>query len=178
MKIPWKRLAALLCIAFFKRQTSMFPLHLCVYIFHYTGSNTSTKLTRKIYYVICQVYICYNDLHSFFISMVYFLLSLSMLRKKPFSASKYAEYMLAYRKGTPRCSMQQTTAFSWAWKQMLQHGDFQWAHLPKTYEEVWSMLHTFEKILIMHRFRRLQSQPNQTQQSILFILFSFSLSFA
>ena len=42
--------------------------------------------------------------------MVYFLLSVSMLRKKPFSASKYAKDMLAYRKGTPYCFMQQTTA--------------------------------------------------------------------
>ena len=31
--------------------------------------------------------------------MVYFLLSLSMLRKKAFSASKYAKDMRAYRKG-------------------------------------------------------------------------------
>ena len=50
-------------------------------------------------------------LHSFcFISMVYFLLNLSMLRKKPFSASKYAKGMLAHRKGTTCCFMQQTTA--------------------------------------------------------------------
>ena len=33
-----------------------------------------------------------------------------MLRKKPFSASKYAKNMLAYRKGTSCCFMQQTTA--------------------------------------------------------------------
>ena len=31
--------------------------------------------------------------------MVYFLLSLNMLRKKPLSASKYIKDMLAYRKG-------------------------------------------------------------------------------
>ena len=42
--------------------------------------------------------------------MVYFLLSLSMLRKKPFSSSKSAKDMLAYRKGTPCCFMQQTIA--------------------------------------------------------------------
>ena len=45
--------------------------------------------------------------------MVYFLLSFSMLRIKPFSASKYVKYakdMLAYRKGTPYCFMQETTA--------------------------------------------------------------------
>ena len=39
-----------------------------------------------------------------------FFLSLSMLKKKPFSASKYAKDMLTYRKGTPCCFMQQTTA--------------------------------------------------------------------
>ena len=33
-----------------------------------------------------------------------------MLRKKPFSASKYAKDMLAYRKGTPYCFMQQARA--------------------------------------------------------------------
>ena len=49
-------------------------------------------------------------LHYFFISMVYFLLSLSMLAKKLFSVSKYAEYMLAYRKGTLCCFMQQVTS--------------------------------------------------------------------
>ena len=32
------------------------------------------------------------------------------LEKKPFSASKYAKDMLAYRKGTPYCFIQQTTA--------------------------------------------------------------------
>ena len=42
--------------------------------------------------------------------MVHFLLSLSMLRKKRFSASKYAKDMLAYRKGSPFFFMQQTTA--------------------------------------------------------------------
>ena len=42
--------------------------------------------------------------------MVYFLLSLIMLRKKPFSASKYAKNMLAYKKRTPYCFMQQNTA--------------------------------------------------------------------
>ena len=46
----------------------------------------------------------------FFISMVYFLLSLSVLRKKPLSASKQAKDMLAYRKRTPYYFMQQTTA--------------------------------------------------------------------
>ena len=50
-------------------------------------------------------------IHSFFyISMVCFLLSLSMLRKEPFSASKYAKDMLAYRNGTPYCFMHHTTA--------------------------------------------------------------------
>ena len=39
-----------------------------------------------------------------------FLLSLSMLRKKSFSAWKYAKNMLAYRKGMPYCFVQQTTA--------------------------------------------------------------------
>ena len=34
-----------------------------------------------------------------------------MLRKKLFSASKYTKDMLAYRKGTPCCFMQQTIAF-------------------------------------------------------------------
>ena len=43
--------------------------------------------------------------------MVYFLLSLSMLRKRPFSASKCPKDMLAYRKKTPYCFVQQTTAF-------------------------------------------------------------------
>ena len=42
--------------------------------------------------------------------MVSFLLSPSMLRKKPFSASKYAKDMLEHRKKTPYCFMQQTTA--------------------------------------------------------------------
>ena len=42
--------------------------------------------------------------------MVYFLLSLSMLRKRPFSVSKYAKDMHAYGKGTPYCFMQQATA--------------------------------------------------------------------
>ena len=42
--------------------------------------------------------------------MVYFVLCLSILKKKPFSASKYAKDMLAYRKGTPYCFMQQATA--------------------------------------------------------------------
>ena len=51
---------------------------------------------------------CINSFY--FLNMVYFLLSPSMLRKKPFSASKYAKDMLAYRKGTPCCFMQQTTA--------------------------------------------------------------------
>ena len=51
--------------------------------------------------------------------MMYFLLSLSMLRKKPFSASKYAKAMLAYRKGTPYCFKQHTTALH------VHHGDFQ-----------------------------------------------------
>ena len=46
----------------------------------------------------------------FSMSMVYFLLSLSMLKKKPFSASKCAKAMLAYRKRAPYCFMQQTTA--------------------------------------------------------------------
>ena len=41
--------------------------------------------------------------------MVYFFLRLSMLRKKPFSASKYAKGMLAYRKGNPYWLMQQIT---------------------------------------------------------------------
>ena len=50
------------------------------------------------------------QVHSFFISMAYFLLCLSMLRKKPFPVSKYAKDMLAYRKGNPYCFMQQTTA--------------------------------------------------------------------
>ena len=44
------------------------------------------------------------------ISLVYFLLSFSMLRKTPFSASKYAKDMLAYRKGNPYCFVEQTTA--------------------------------------------------------------------
>ena len=38
------------------------------------------------------------------------MLSLSMLRKKPFSASKYAKDMLAYKKGNPCCFVQETTA--------------------------------------------------------------------
>ena len=42
--------------------------------------------------------------------MAYFLLSLSMLRKKTFLALKYAKDMLAYRKGTPYCFKQQITA--------------------------------------------------------------------
>ena len=42
--------------------------------------------------------------------MVYFLLFLSMLRKKPFLGLKYAEDMLAYKKGTPYCFKQQTIA--------------------------------------------------------------------
>ena len=42
--------------------------------------------------------------------MVYFLLSLSMLKKKPFSASKCAKDIHAYRKRTPYCFKQQTTA--------------------------------------------------------------------
>ena len=42
--------------------------------------------------------------------MVYFLLSLSLLRSEPFSALKYAKDMLACRKGTPYCFVQQTTA--------------------------------------------------------------------
>ena len=42
--------------------------------------------------------------------MVYFLLRLSMLRKKSFSASNYDKDMLGYRKRTPYCFMQQTTA--------------------------------------------------------------------
>ena len=52
------------------------------------------------------------SLHTFFtyISMVYFLLSFNMPRKKPFSASKSAKDMLACRKATPCCFMQQTTA--------------------------------------------------------------------
>ena len=33
-----------------------------------------------------------------------------MLRKKPFSTSKYAKDMFAYRKGTPCAFMQTTTA--------------------------------------------------------------------
>ena len=37
-----------------------------------------------------------------------FLLSLSMLRKKLFSASKCAKDMLAYRKGSPWCFSQQS----------------------------------------------------------------------
>ena len=52
-----------------------------------------------------------GKLHSFFISMVYLLLSLSMLRKKPFSASIYAKDMLAYRKQTTCCFMQQPLPF-------------------------------------------------------------------
>ena len=51
-------------------------------------------------------------LHSFFISMVYFLVSLSMLRKN----------MLAYRKGTPYCFMQQTTTLD-------RHGSRLWRFL-------------------------------------------------
>ena len=47
----------------------------------------------------------------FLISMLYFLLSLSMLRKRPFSVSKYAKDMQAYGKGTPYCFLQQTTAY-------------------------------------------------------------------
>ena len=42
--------------------------------------------------------------------MVYFLLSFNMLRQKPFLALKYAKNFFAYRKGTPCCFMQQTTA--------------------------------------------------------------------
>ena len=41
---------------------------------------------------------------------MYLLLSLNMLRKKPFSTSKYAKDMFAYRKGTPCAFMQTTTA--------------------------------------------------------------------
>ena len=47
-----------------------------------------------------------KPIHSFFTSMLYFLLSLSMLRKKSFSVSKYAKDMLAYRKRIPCCFMQ------------------------------------------------------------------------
>ena len=39
-----------------------------------------------------------------------FCSALGMLRKKPFSASKYVKDMLVYRKGTPCCFMQQITA--------------------------------------------------------------------
>ena len=42
--------------------------------------------------------------------MVFLLLSLSMLRKKPFPASKYAKNMLACRKGTAYCSILQAIA--------------------------------------------------------------------
>ena len=46
----------------------------------------------------------------FFIGMVIFLHGVSVLRKTPFSASKYAKDMLAYRKRAHSCFMQQATA--------------------------------------------------------------------
>ena len=62
-----------------------------------------------LYHVKLACFACVGTLF-FYISMVYFLLSLSMLRKKPFSASKYAKYMLSHRKEILCCLMQQNTA--------------------------------------------------------------------
>ena len=68
-----------------------------------------SKRNLHCYVILKQTYL--YQVHSFFVGLVYFLLSLiSMLRKKPFSVSKCAKDMFAYRKQTPQGFMQHTTA--------------------------------------------------------------------
>ena len=90
----------------------------------------------------------YNIL--FFISMMYFLLSLSMLWKKPFSTSKYAKDMLACRKGT-----------------LLLHAANRRSLMSSLAKNIWRGL---KHVVYFHK--------NIFASWILFILFSFSLSFA
>ena len=96
--------------------------------------------------------------------MIYFLLSFSMLREKPFSASKYAKDVLPYRKGIPYCFVQQTTAFH-------KHGS------KCCSMEILNEL-TYQKHMKKFEAYTTYFHKNTFVSSILFILFSFSLYFA
>ena len=103
--------------------------------------------------IICQVkskWIFGNNLyiHSFFISMVYFLLSLSLHRRKPFSASKYAKDVLACRQETPYCFVQQTTALHENRRKCCSMEILNVLTCQKTYEQIWSM-YIFTKTLLL-----------------------------
>ena len=64
------------------------------------------------YGIICRLsqLLVLGCITLFFTSMVYFLLSLNMIRKKAFSVSKYDKNMLARRKRITCCFMQQNAA--------------------------------------------------------------------